>query len=56
LKQQLAPEKDEIIILPSNIFNFDGETLDGIDRLTFQETWKNPILLIDHFFEDWDYL
>ena len=56
LKQQLAPEKDEIIILPSNIFNFDGETLDGIDRLTFQQTWKNPILLIDQFFEDWDYL
>jgi len=56
LKKQLTPENDEIIILPSCIFNFDGETLDGKDHLTFQETWKNPVLLIDQFFEDWDYL
>ena len=56
LLSQLAPEKNETLILPSCIFNTEGETLDGKDRLTFQETWKNPILLIDQFFEEWDYL
>ena len=56
LWQQLAPQAGETIILPASIFNNEGETLDGKDHLTFQETWKNPILLIDQFFEDWDYL
>jgi len=56
LWQQLTPQAGETIILPASIFNNEGETLDGKDHLTFQETWKNPILLIDQFFEDWDYL
>jgi NifB/MoaA-like Fe-S oxidoreductase len=56
LYSQLSPEKNETLILPSCIFNTEGETLDGKDRITFQETWNNPILLIDQFFEEWDYL
>jgi NifB/MoaA-like Fe-S oxidoreductase len=56
IKSQLKPQDDEIIIMPSVIFNHNGETLDGADRLTVKSTWNNPILLIDQFFEDWDYL
>ncbi len=56
LKQQLHPEKDEVIILPSSIFNHEGETLDGATRETFRNTWSNPILVIDALFEEWDYL
>ncbi len=56
LLQQLTPQADEAIILPACIFNNEGETLDGKDHLNFQETWKNPILLIDQFFEDWDFM
>ena len=56
LKEQLAPLPGEIIILPNCLFNSNGETLDGADRLTIKNSWNNPILLIDQFFEDWDYL
>lgn len=56
LLQQLKPNADETIILPNCIFNNNGDTLDGADRLTVKSTWPNPILLIDQFFEDWDYL
>lgn len=56
LKEQLQPRPGEIIILPSSIFNSNGETLDGADRLAVKQNWENPILLIDQFFEDWDYL
>lgn len=56
LAQQLVPLNDEIIILPNCIFNTNGETLDGADRLKVKATWNNPILLIDQFFEDWDYM
>ncbi|MEN6444478.1 MAG: DUF512 domain-containing protein [Candidatus Cloacimonas sp.] len=56
LYAQLAPEQDDTLILPSCIFNTEGETLDGKGFSTFKETWKNPILLIDQFFEEWDYL
>ncbi|MDY0151426.1 MAG: DUF512 domain-containing protein [Candidatus Cloacimonas sp.] len=56
LKNQLHPEENEVIILPNCIFNTNGETLDGASRLTVKSTWPNPILLIDQFFEDWDYM
>ncbi|GAB1468306.1 DUF512 domain-containing protein [Candidatus Cloacimonadota bacterium] len=56
IKSQLSVQPDEILILPSCIFNHNGETLDGADRLTMKSTWDNPMLLIDPFFEDWDYL
>ncbi|MDD2228445.1 MAG: DUF512 domain-containing protein [Candidatus Cloacimonetes bacterium] len=56
IKNQLSAQADEILIFPSCIFNHNGETLDGADRLTVKSAWDNPILLIDPFFEDWDYL
>ncbi len=56
LISQVKPQADEIIIMPSVIFNHNGDTLDGADRLTVKSAWNNPILLIDQFFEDWDYL
>ncbi len=56
LKEQLKPLSGEIIILPSSIFSHNGETLDGAGRLSVKQQWANPILLIDQFFEDWDYL
>lgn len=56
LKEQLKPLPGETIVLPSSIFNHNGETLDGADRLTVKQAWKNPVLIIDQFFEDWDYL
>ena len=56
LKSQLNPFPGEVIVLPSVIFNHEGDTLDGASQLTLKQTWENPILLINQFFEDWDYL
>ncbi len=56
LKAQLEPLPGEIIVLPSVIFNHNGETLDGASQLTLKQTWDHPILLINQYFEDWDYL
>lgn len=56
IKTQLKPEPNETIILPNCIFNHNDETLDGADRLTLKSTWDNATLMVDPFFEDWDYL
>ncbi len=56
IKTQLKPEEGEVIVLPNCIFNHNGETLDGADRLTLKDTWSNPILVVDPFFEEWDNL
>ncbi|MBP7309889.1 MAG: DUF512 domain-containing protein [Candidatus Cloacimonetes bacterium] len=56
LKAQLHPEADDTIIIPGNIFNHEGETLDGADHARFKAAWQNPIVVVDPFFEDWDRL
>lgn len=54
LKAQLNPEPEDTIIIPGNIFNHEGETLDGADYAKLKATWKNRIVVADPFFEDWD--
>lgn len=56
LARQLQPAAQDVIVLPSNLFNHDGLTLDGADHAKLKSTWPNRILVIDQFFEDWDYL
>jgi len=56
LARQLQPAANDVIVLPSNMFNHDSLTLDGADYATLKATWPNRILVIDQFFEDWDYL
>ena len=56
LAAQLAPAANELILLPDSIFNHDDLTLDGADDTKLKATWPNRILVMDQFFEDWDYL
>lgn len=56
LKAQLNPRPEDTIIFPGNIFNHEGETLDGATYADFKATWQNPLVVVDPFFEDWDRL
>jgi putative radical SAM enzyme (TIGR03279 family) len=56
IKQQVVQTGNEIIVLPGNIFNHDGITLDGFTQLQIKEHWCADILIIDPLFEDWEWL
>lgn len=46
---------DETVILPSSIFNYSGRTLDGFGINDFKLLWNKDILIVDQYFEDWDW-
>ncbi len=52
---QLDPRPDETVILPSAIFNHSGQTLDGQSIVDFKQLWNKDILIVDQYFEDWDW-
>ncbi|MDP2172841.1 MAG: DUF512 domain-containing protein [Candidatus Cloacimonadaceae bacterium] len=53
--QQDATE-DEVILLSSNMFNAEGHTLDGIHQIELKTVLERELLIIDQFFEDWDWI
>ncbi len=53
---QIHPRDGEVVALPGNIFNHDGLTLDGYSQLDFKNKLGNSILVIDHLFDDWDWI
>ncbi len=55
LAQQQAGPK-EAVILPSNLFNSDGLTLDGVSQIELKTRLERPLLVVDQLFEDWDWL
>lgn len=52
---QLDLQPGETVILPSSIFNHEGKTLDGASILDFKNIWNSDILIVDQYFEDWDW-
>lgn len=56
IKSQAHPSDEEIIVLPSNIFNHEGITLDGFSQLDIKEYWQCDILIVDPLFDDWEWI
>lgn len=55
LKDQLVLETNEIPILSSAMFNYENKTLDGASPIDMKELWQRDLLIVDQFFEDWDW-
>ncbi len=56
IANQVDISADELVILPGNVFNYEGITLDGYSQMDFKQIWQTDILLVDYLFEDWDWL
>ncbi|MFO7660371.1 MAG: DUF512 domain-containing protein [Candidatus Cloacimonadaceae bacterium] len=56
IREQIKPNKNDVIVLPGNIFNHDGITLDGFSQLEIKEYWQRDILIIDPLFDDWEWI
>lgn len=56
ISAQLITTENEIIALPNNIFNHEGISIDGFSQLDFKHKLQRDILVIDHLFEDWDWI
>ncbi len=44
------------VMLPNNLFNSDCLTLDGISQLGLKERLNCPLLVVDQYFEDWEWI
>ncbi|HOZ00337.1 MAG TPA: DUF512 domain-containing protein [Candidatus Syntrophosphaera sp.] len=53
---QHTARRNEIVILPSNMFNHEGLTLDDLTPLDLKAGLGRPLLVVDQFFEDWDWI
>ncbi len=53
---QVQAHPQEAIALPNNIFNQEGVTIEGFSRLELKQKLEREILVIDHLFEDWDWI
>ena len=52
---QVDLKAGETVILPSSIFNHEAKTLDGASISNFKNIWQSDILIVDQYFEDWDW-
>ncbi|MDD2331961.1 MAG: DUF512 domain-containing protein, partial [Candidatus Cloacimonetes bacterium] len=55
LKEQILLT-NETLVLPNNIFNHEGVTLDGYSQLQVKEYFSCDLLIVDHLFEDWEWI
>jgi NifB/MoaA-like Fe-S oxidoreductase len=53
---QVQPLTQENIIIPENLFNTDGLTLDDVSQLELHDKLQVPILIVDPYFEDWEWI
>jgi len=53
---QVKPLSQESIIMSENIFNTDGLTLDAVSQLELRNKLQVPILIVDPYFEDWEWI
>ena len=53
---QVQPLPQENIIIPENLFNTDGLTLDDVSQLELHDKLQVPILIVDPYFEDWEWI
>jgi len=42
--------------MSENIFNTDGLTLDAVSQLELRNKLQVPILIVDPYFEDWEWI
>lgn len=54
--QQANAEPGESVIVPANIFNYEGITLDDLSQVDLRTGLQRPLLVVDPFFEDWDWI
>ncbi len=47
---------NEGLIIPSSIFNPDGLTLDDLSQVELRESLGRPLLVVDQYFEDWEWI
>ena len=53
---QVQPLPQESIIIPENLFNTDGLTLDDVSQLELHDKLQVPVLIVDPYFEDWEWI
>jgi len=53
---QVQPLPQENIIIPENLFNTDDLTLDDVSQLELHDKLQVPILIVDPYFEDWEWI
>lgn len=53
---QHSASKGEGLIVPSNIFNHDGLTLDDLSQIELRDRAGRPLLVVDQYFEDWEWI
>ncbi len=46
----------ETIVLPNNVFNHEGLTLDDYSPSRLQGGLDRPLLVVDQYFEDWEWI
>lgn len=46
----------ETIVLPNNVFNHEGLTLDDYSSSRLQGGLNRPVLVVDQYFEDWEWM
>lgn len=49
-------QSSETVILPSNVFNHDGVTLDDVSQTELRDKLKRNLLVIDQYFEGWEWI
>ena len=55
ISEQTKITGNEMLVLPSNIFNHEGKTLDDKTIDDFIENFNTDIIVIDELFEDWQH-
>ncbi len=54
--EQTDLQDNEIVIVPGNIFNTDGLTLDGLSNYLLCEKLNGKLLIIDEEFANWEFI
>ncbi len=53
---QHGAQAGETVILPSNVFNHDGMTLDDVSQTELRDKLNRNLLVIDQYFEGWEWI
>jgi putative radical SAM enzyme (TIGR03279 family) len=53
---QYDARPDETMVLPGNVFNHEGLTLDDHSQSRLQKELNRPLLVVDQYFEDWEWI
>lgn len=56
LLSQHQARPDEVVIIPSNLFNHEGLSLDDLTAPELKSRLGRPLLVVDQFWEDWHWI